>query len=329
MVANRAGVSVATVSKYLNGGNVIEANKIKVQKAVEELNYSMNEVARSLKMNRTFTVGIMAACIQSTFITGIISSVQNTLLQQGYSAIVVDYREDKELEKKQLEVLLKRQVDGIILFPEENEMEIITSIRRHGIPVVMIDNIIEGIECDAVITDGLSSSRLVTEELIKKGHRRIGVIKGPDYMYTARERFAGYCLALREHGLPFSQELIANGNYDVVGGYEATKSILSRANRPSALLVTNYYMTIGALKAIKEQSLQIPEDISFVSFDALEFNCVLSPEISTVAQPISDIGQLAADCIVARMKNDFSDFPKVEKLKTTVVFTDSIKALDK
>lgn len=327
MVAERAGVSVATVSKYINGGNVYEENRERIQKAIEELDYKINEVARSLKTNKTYTIGVLAATIQSSFITSIISKIQYTLLQHGYSTIIADYQENKKLEKKQLDVLLMRHVDGIILFPEENEEEIVRFIKEQNVPIVMVDNMVEGIPCDAILTDNMGGVYTAVEELIKRSHRRIGMITGPEQMYTSRERMKGYCRACEDYFVEVVPELIRYGNYDIESGYRCFTELMELANPPTAVVAGNYYMAIGALQAINEKGIRIPEQLSFIAYDHMEFAGIMTPKISTVSQPLGNIGQVAAERIVQRIKGNMENYPQVDRLKTSLNLTGSVNSL--
>lgn len=327
MVAERAGVSVATVSKYINGGNVYEENRERIQKAIEELDYKINEVARSLKTNKTYTIGVLAATIQSSFITNIISKIQYTLLQHGYSTIIADYQENKKLEKKQLDVLLMRHVDGIILFPEENEEEIVRFIKEQNVPMVMVDNMVEGIPCDAILTDNMGGVYTAVEELIKCSHRRIGMITGPEQMYTSRERMKGYCRACEDYFVEVEPELIRYGNYDMESGYRCFMELMDLEKPPTAVVAGNYYMAIGALQVINEKGIRIPDQLSFIAYDHMEFAGIMTPNISTVSQPLEEIGRVAAERIVQRIKGNMENYPQVDRLKTSLNLTGSVKSL--
>lgn len=324
MVAERAGVSVATVSKYINGGNVYEENKVKVQQAIDELDYKINDVARSLKTSKTYTVGILVANLQSSFLTAIISKIQNTLLQHGYSTIIADYQEDKELEKKQLDVLLQKHMDGIIFFPEEDEKEIIETVKSRGIPIVLVNNMVEGSESDAVLLDNVSETYQAVEQLIKHGHKRIAIINGADTMSTFAERMKGYLRAFENYYIEVDESLIMKGPHTLDAGYEETMKLLSMENPPTALFVGNYHMALGALKALIEKKVKIPEELSVIVFDKMDFPFIMNPEISTVNQPQELMGERAALRCVQRMKGDKSNFPQVERLKAIHNITDSI-----
>lgn len=324
MVAERAGVSVATVSKYINGGNVYEENRVKVQKAIDELDYRVNEVARSLKTKKTYTVGVLAANIQSSFLTSVISKIQTTLMIHGYSTIIADYQEDKELEKKQLEVLLQKHMDGIILFPEENEEDIVETVRKWGVPLISVNNMIEGNHGDAVLTDNVGGVYAAIEEFIKNNHKRIAIINGNNIMSSFKERMKGYLRAFEDYSIELDEELIITGPHTIKGGYEGTLKLLKMKNPPTALFVGNYDMALGAIKALLENDVKIPEQLSVITFDRLEFSFITKPEISTVNQPQELMGERAALRLVQRMKGDMSNYPQVERLKTIKNFTGSI-----
>ena len=323
MVAERAGVSVATVSKYINGGNVYEENRLKVQKAIDELDYKINDVARSLKTKKTYTIGVLAANIQSIFLTAIISKIQSTLLSHGYSMIIADYQEDEELEKKQLDVLLQKHVDGIILFPKNDETDIVEAIHTRKIPLVLVDNVVKGCPCDAILTDNIEGAYAAVSELIRHNHRRIAIINGPETMTSFEERMRGYTRALEDYFIETDENLIVRGMHNADGGYQGMMKLLDMENPPTAVFVSNYHMTLGALKALVERKIKIPEQMSIVTFDYLEFGFVMNPEISNIIQPQELMGERAALRLLQRINGDNSN-PQVERLKTIQKFTNSI-----
>lgn len=323
-VAQRAGVSVATVSKYMNGGTLREPYRIRVQKAVEELNYSINEVARNLKINRTYMVGILAPSIRSSFITTTISVMQKYLHDHGYVTIIFDYQDDEALEKKQFFELLRYQVEGVVLFPEHNETPIIEEAIERALPILLVDNLIDGILCDAVVTNSRESAYTLTRRIISCNHQKVAICAGPSEMYTARERLQGYLQAMKDYEL---EPQVINGYYSVEGSYKAIKNLLESEERPTALLSANYYMTLGALKAVNELGLRIPQDLSFAGFDELEFGCALPTEISTVVQPLEEVGVHAACRILSRIEKSDINPPYVDVLKTEITYTDSIRVL--
>ena len=327
MVANRAGVSVATVSKYLNGGNVYEENAIKIQQAVDELDYKINDVARNLRTKKSYTVGVIASTIRSSFIAEIISTLQCALVKQGYSTIIMDYQTDKDLEVKQLDVLLKKKVDGIVLFPVRDESDIIHTIQKEGIPVVTVDNCIEGVECDSVVSNNRKAVYRAVNKLIELNHKRIGIITGPLDMYTAKERYDGYTDALRENGIEIDKDLIVTNKYDVESGYNGTKKLLSLENRPTAIITSNYNTSVGSLKALYEEGIEFPRDISFISVDEVECSCILGKPVSSINQDRAGIGEATAEIIVDRINGNKEDFPKQICIKAELDLKNSIRNL--
>lgn len=328
MVAERAGVSVATVSKYINGGNVYEENRIKIQKAIDELDYKVNDVARSLKTSKTYTVGILAANIQSSFVTTIISSIQKTLMKYGYSTIIADYQEDKCQEEKQLELLLQKHMDGIIMFPEEDEKSVVQAVKRRGIPIVLVNNVIEDMHEDAVLSDNVGGAYAAIEELIKNNHKRIAIINGPENMSSFKERMKGYLRAYEDYSIDLDEKLIYKGLHTAETGYKGVLKFLEMENPPTALFVGNYHMALGALKALIEKKVKIPEQLSVITFDQLEFSFIMNPEVSTIIQPQELMGERAALRLVQRMKGDMANYPQVERLKTNEHFTGSIGKME-
>jgi len=324
-VADMAGVSISTVSKYMNGGHLRDKYQKRVEQAVRALDYSVNEVARNLKMNRTMMIGILASDITSSFVSSIIKNIQISLSEKGYTTLILDYQESKETEWKQFRVLTRWKVDGIILFPWFNEKDLCEKIKALNIPLILVDNLIYGYEEEAVISNNYESSFQITEKLIEAGHQRIGFFRGTHNAYTSDERKRGYVDAMSQHHL---EVMIEEGFYSIEGGYEATKRFLAKENRPTALLSSNYHMTIGMLRALTEAGIRIPEDISVAAFDKQDFDFALRTSLSSVIQPQAEIGKKAAELILKKIENanrDLQEESKVHILNTEMVLTDSIR----
>lgn len=300
-VAQLAGVSVATVSKYMNGGNVREPYRAKVESAVRELGYVINEAARTLKTKKTNMIGILTAEIGSSFTTSVISIIQRELLNMGYTTLILDYQADRKLESRQLDVLLRFNVDGIILFPIFNEAYLVETIRKNKIPLLLVDNEIYGEKCAAVVTNNRKSAYCATKRLIECNHVRIALCRGTEETYTAEERFKGYMDAMAECGLP---PIVVNGYYSVKGGYRAVKQLAQLSDVPTAVISCNYNMTIGMLRALYELNWRIPEDISVVAFDEQLFDFALPVSISAIIQPIETVGVYTARRIVEMIGNE-------------------------
>ncbi len=327
-VASKSGLSIATISKYINGGNVLEENRKIIDKVIKELGFEVNEIARGLKTNKTMTIGLLIPSLENIFFTSIVSNIESVLIKSGYSTIICDYKEDKDLEKQKLDFLLKKMVDGIITMPMGNDSDAINSVIKRNIPVVLIDRALRGIECDTVLVDNLNAAYNAVEQLIILGHRRIGIICGPDDIYTAQERLKGYERVHDDYNMSIDSKLVKKGDYQVESGYRLLGELMKMEEPPTAILVTNYEMTLGALMAVNEDNIKIPDDVSFIGFDNLQLSKVVKPPLSIVIQPVQQIGEVAANTILKRLKGDTSNFPSMIRLKTELMMKESVKKLD-
>ncbi len=323
-VAKYTGLSIATISKYINGGNVLEENKRIIQEAIEALDYRRNEIARGLKTNTTMTIGVLIPSLENIFFTSIVSIIEGILQQKGYGTIICDFKEDTKLEHKKLEFLLNKHVDGIIMVSYSEEKEHIQALLDKKTPIILLDRMIKGLECDIVLADNLNASYQAVEELIIRKHKRIGIICGPDNTYTADERKKGYVRVHHDYDIDIDESLIRNGDYTVESGYKALVDLWEMDNPPSSILVTNYEMTIGAIMAVNDLNISIPHELSLIGFDNIQMAKVVRPPLSIVEQPMKEIGETAARLMLKRLNNDYSDFPAVYRLKTKVHIKESV-----
>jgi LacI family transcriptional regulator len=330
-VAKKAGVSKSTISRYLNGGRIREENRIKIEKAIKELNYHINPIARGLKTSRNYTIGVIITNITDVFVTYIIQACEQILNINGYSILLCDSHENLEIEKDRLQFLYNKRVDGIIIQPCSDEGQHIEYIINAGIPVVLIDRMIEGLSCDCVMADNRGGAYKGVKALIDRGHNRIGIIKGPDTIYTARERFKGYKDALLHYDIDLDNRYIANGNFVKEGGKQAFTKLMSIENRPTAIFISNYFMTIGVIEAILSENYSIPEDVSILAFDnvkaatAIDWSAIIRPNLSTVFQPIGEIGKKAGQLIIKRVEQkEQPSLPEIVRLPTGLNLTGSI-----
>jgi LacI family transcriptional regulator len=327
-VARETGLSLATISKYINGGNVLDKNKQSIEEAIRKLDFKVNEMARALKTNRSMTVGVLIPSFENIFFTSIVSNIENGLLQEGYSTIVCDYKEDPRLEAEKLNFLLDKMVDGVIMMPLTDNDELINEIISKEIPVLLIDRMINNVNCDVVLVDNLNASYNAVEQLIIRGHKRIGIVVGPEDVYTAQERLKGYIRVHEDYGREVDPGLIKYGDYQMQSGYELFQELLQVDPPPTAVYVTNYEMTLGAVIAINETNLKIPEDLSVIGFDNLALARIVKPSLSIVVQPMQQIGEVAAQMLLKRLKKDLSGFPAVVRLKTELLIRDSVRSIE-
>lgn len=326
-VAKLAGVSTATVSKCINGVTVKERNRTSIENAIETLGFKVNVIARGLKTNKTMTVGVLIPSLENIFATSIVSHIERILLQYGYSTIICDYNQDTGLENSKFDFLIDKSVDGIIIMPLGITADKIHAAIESDISVVLIDRTIKGLECDVVMVDNLNASYNAVEKLIMMGHKEIGIICGPQNIFTAQERLKGYMRVYEDYNMKVDAENIRYGDYEVHSGYELMIGFLERKAPPTAVFVTNYEMTLGAIMAINERNVRIPEELSFIGFDNQQLAKVIKPSLTIIVQPIQQIGESAANLIIKRLKNDKGNFPYMFRLKTEIIEGQSISEI--
>lgn len=319
-IAKKTGLGLATISSYLNGGNVREKNRMKIEAAIKELQFEVNEVARGLKTNRTKIIGIIIPELNNIFCAEIITEVEDQLRSHGYATMICDCRTDEKREEEAVEFLLHRRVDGLIIMPSGRQGTYLNKFTKAGKPVVLIDRKLEGIDCDSVLVDNEGAACGAVERLLKAGHRHIGMIAGPKDIYTAQERYRGYCTALERAGMEPDARLAAWGDYTIEGGAAAMKELVSRNPDMTAVFVSNYEMTMGAIIEINELGIRIPEELSFIGFDNVEFAKASIPKLSIVTQPTKDIARHVSELMLGRLE-DSGDVGECQavKLKTSFV----------
>lgn len=325
-IARQTGLGLATISSYLNGGNVREKNRIKIEAAIEELHFEVNEVARGLKTNRTKTIGIIIPELNNIFCAEIIAEVEDLLRSHGYATMICDCRTDEAREEEAVEFLKKRRVDGLIIMPSGNKGNHIKSFVNLGKPVVCIDRKLKGVDCDCVLVDNRGAARMATEKLIEAGHRRIGMIAGPRDVYTAEERMAGYYEALKDAGVEPDEKLVLHGDYTIASGASCMRKLVEQNRDMTAVFVSNYEMTMGAIIEVNELNIQIPGELSFVGFDNIEFARACVPKLSIVTQPTREIAEHVAELMLKRLEHGEGERTNtIVKLSTSFVEKKSIK----
>lgn len=308
-IAARTGLGLATISSYFNGGNVREKNRVKIEAAIEELHYEVNEVARGLKTNETKTIGVVIPELNNTFCAEIITGMEDILRMHGYATIVCDCRTDPQLEKEAMDFLLKKRVDGLINMPSDTQGKNLAAFSRSGKPVVLIDRRTGDIPCDCILADTRRASKEAVLQLLQAGHRRIGIVCGPQGVFTAEERLKGYLDAHRDYGLPVDERLVVRGDYTIEAGVQGIKQLVREAPQMTAALVTNYELTMGCVIGLNELGLRVPEDLSVIGFDNLSFARACSPALTIIAQPTAEIAREAAETILMRLTSKSDEQP--------------------
>ena len=314
-VARLAGVSVSTISKYLNGGNVLDENAEAIRKAIAELDYRVNPFARSLKTQRSKAIGVLLPEITAPFFGNVVASLDTTLREHGYHTLISCYSSSHGLERENLQFLLGNGIDGLIYVPEDISAEEFRELTANCcIPMVQMDRMIQGVESDTVLVNNADSVYKAVEHLITKGHRRIAIVTGLKSVYSARERLVGYLRALSDHGILYDDNLVISDRYEFATGYHAFEQLMQLADPPTAIVATNYDFTIGLVTAARERGSSIPDDIDIFGFDCVEICTMMRPPLPVVHQPEEEIGRTAAEYLIQRLEG-YTGEPRVTKLK--------------
>lgn len=297
-VARLAGVSVTTVSSVVNGrGGVSPKLTMRVEDAIATLDYHPNVVARSLKVNRTFTIGMIVPDVSNFFFNNVLQGVGPKARKHGYSVLLCDSHEDPEEERALLRMLISRRVDGILLASAQADW------REHGLarrrpPIVCFDRQPAGFRGRAVVVDNIKASYEATRHLIELGHERIATVAGPGFTLTGHGRLEGYRRALQEADIPAREGYIRPGGFSMQGGYRAAEEILGLADPPTAVFCANNRMTLGAMCALKDLGLSCPQAVSVCGCDAFDWSELFSPRLTMIVQPSHEMGQVAVDLLV-------------------------------
>ncbi|GGU98225.1 LacI family transcriptional regulator [Streptomyces albospinus] len=300
-VAQRAGVSVATVSHVLNDTRRVRpGTRAAVLAAIDELGYTHNTLARSLVTSRTRSIGLAVSAISNPYFTEILQGVEAGALEAGYSLLIADPHDDPQHERKVVRLLHERRVDGMIVAPSAEPAEMVDYLARRKVPTVFLDRLI-GDDHDHVCAESTGPVRQLVEHLADLGHTRIGLVAGLPGLSTTTERVRGYREGLRARGLPFAPELLAGGNSEAAGAQHATRRLLAAPEPPTAIITANNAMTIGALQALRGLGLEVPRDIALACFDDFSWADLFTPRLTAIAQPSKELGATAVRLLLARL----------------------------
>lgn len=303
-VADHAGVSTTTVSRVLNGtGNVNQQLAERVRASVVALQYRPSRAARALRANRARTVGLLISDIENPFFTALVRGVEDVVQQNGYSLILCNSDEDPRKERQYIEVLCAEQVAGAIIVPTHEHQPGLRLFRDQHIAVVTVDRRVKDRDTDAVLVDNVRGAREAVTHLIDNGYRRIGLITGPMNTTTGIERRDGYRQALQAAGIPHDPSLERYGSFKEESGHRLTQELLQLAHPVDSLFAANNVMTLGALEALDAQGLHMPDDIGVVGFDDMPWAALGSVSLTTVAQPVYELGNTAALRLFQRLLN--------------------------
>lgn len=322
-VAERAEVSTATVSHVINQTRFVSPElEARVREAIESLDYQPNAVARSLRGKRTRTLGMIIPDSSNPFFAEVARGIEDLCFDLGYNVILCNSDGDPSKEEAYISLLTEKRVDGIAFVAAGGTIDHISQLLDRKIPVVVVDREIKGLKADCVLTDNLDGGYQATAHLLALGHRRIGCILGPSDLTPSADRVTGYRQAMAETGLEPPDEWLRRGDFRCQSGYDAMRGFLALPEQPTAVFACNDLMAIGALCAIREAGLRVPDDVALVGFDDIALASFTTPRLTTIAQPKQEMGRLAAELLVDRIQNKERP-PERRLLSTRLVIRES------
>lgn len=327
-VANLAGVSQSAVSQVLNRNDfaIPEDTRQRVLAAVDQLGYVPNKFAQSLRTQKTYTIASIIPDITNPYYPAFQRGIQSVANQHDYDLIIYDTEEKEENEKRSLRSLERAGVDGAIVTLFYHGVEHLRPLIEQNIPVVFFGGrpgAEEDLLIDRIYVDNASMAKSAISFLIKKGHTRIGMIAGLEDTPPRRDRIRGFCEALADHHLTLDEILIQNGDFTETGGYQGMRKLLSLQPLPTAIFAANDLMALGAMTAIREAKLSIPEDIALVGLDDIPAAKLVHPPLTTISQMQENIGRTAAEMIFQRIEGTAPDKPRLVEMPFKLIIRES------
>jgi LacI family transcriptional regulator/LacI family repressor for deo operon, udp, cdd, tsx, nupC, and nupG len=305
-VARRAGVSIATVSRVINGSpNLNPETKAKVIKAIKEMNYQPSRVAKRLRSrgNPGKLIGILIPDIQNPFYVDVLRGVEDIALQNNYALIMCNFGQDEKKEKLYLDMLRSEAVDGLLTAPTREDDPEVTKLLKAGMPIVCVDRGLKNSDVDVVMVNNQKGAFEAVDHLAKSGYKRIAYISGLPTIPSSYLREAGYREALHVNGLDYNPGLVRYGDSKYESGVVLCRELLESSNPPDALFTGNNLITLGALETIHLKKLSIPDEIAIIGFDDMFWSNSLYPSLSAVRQPALEIGKRAAELLIQRIND--------------------------
>jgi LacI family transcriptional regulator len=290
------------VSHVLNNTRPVSPElRERVHRAVAESGYTTNSVARALATRNTMLIGVVMSFLSNPFFAPLVSSIEKTARRHGYTLLLTDNHENPADEATQVQIMLDRRVDGVVLAPASTHPErILDLLAGRGVPAVLVDRFADN-RFDEVGVENIESTASLVRHLVEHGHTRIGFISGKAGLSTTTERLAGYRLGLENAGLPYDRRLVRSGSSRTEPAREAVKAMLATPNPPTAIIPANNAMTVGVLRELREHGLRVPDDIAVAAFDDFAWADLMNPGLTAIAQPIPEMGHVAAQLLIKRI----------------------------
>ncbi|HEX2946082.1 MAG TPA: LacI family DNA-binding transcriptional regulator [Clostridia bacterium] len=300
-VARMANVSKATVSRVINNKveGVGKETRARVQKVIDEYGYHPNLLARGIATSRTKIIGLVIPDIMNPFFPAVVKSIEEYASVNGYTVILCNTDSSPEKESKCISTLIANRVDGVILasgLDEKNQIQ--QEFKKYSIPYVLIDRRMKNNRCAGIFVDNEYAFYTAADFLVKHGNTKIAFIQGPSNLSTTLERLEGYRSVLKQYDIPFDPDLVAQGDFSYGSGYKAVTDLCNKGTRFSAVLASNDMMAIGALNALHNLGYKIPDEIEVIGFDNIEFSKMVNPPLTTMEQPIYELGAKAAQALI-------------------------------
>lgn len=324
-IARLAGVSTSTVSHVINKSRFVSDEIAeRVNNAAQQLNYAPSALARSLKMNRTKTIGMLVTTSTNPFFGEVVKGVERSCYHQGYNLILCNTEGDNQRMKASINTLLQKRVDGLLLMCSTLEGERLDVFDRYpDIPIVVMDWGPILFASDKIQDNSLQGGYMAAKHLIECGHKEIGCITGPLIRHQAQMRYEGYKRALAEAGIAINPDWIVESDFECEGGYQAFEKLYERGKLPSALFVSNDMMAMGVIQAASQRGLRVPDDLSLIGYDDVHIAKFMTPALTTIHQPKYRLGKAAVDTLLYRLENPDTT-AQVVQLEPTLVARSSV-----
>jgi DNA-binding LacI/PurR family transcriptional regulator len=291
--------------------------RAKVEQAIAELGYYPNELARSLRLQQTSTIGLLIPNVTNPVYAEIARSMESVCLQEGYLVLLCNSGRDRMQEQKCIHLLRAKQVDGVVMIPNQEPLELIRPLQQASIPMVVLEHDLPDVHCIAL--DDLQGGQLGTQHLLSLGHRRIAFIRRAPSSATSAQRIVGYRQALEAAGVSFDPNLVVESEAGQAGGYQAMQQLLALPEPPTAIFTHNDVLAAGAMHAIRQTGLSIPGDISVIGYDDIVSSAYLAPPLTTMKFPKEEMGRRAAEIILQLAQRQPSVSPQTIMLPAELV----------
>ena len=327
-LAAELGLSISVVSRVLNGKaneyRISEATQALVHEAAEKNGFTVNQLARSLRLQKTSTIGLLIPDISNSFFSMIARAVENAARRRGYSIILCDTENDTLVEKQAMALLHDRAVDGLIVAPVSDDAQHIQALYKKGLPIVLVDRFFDDLVIPYVTSNNFQGAYDGTEHLIREGHQAIGFIQGIPNSKPNLERLRGFTKALDDNGIALNDAWIEGRKFEEQDGYESACTLLQRSTPPTALFATSSVGALGVMRACLELNLHIPDDVSLIGFDEYPYAPLLAPPLTTIAQSTQSIGETASHLLLNWLISGEQPSDAAKILDTQLVVRDSV-----